>query len=335
MSASIITHYISISLFLLPGLTLVIQISFFAILGILVVSGVEVVSLVFDRVSLEIKDDVDYLRGLAWDERNKDTDVIDRIELTDGIKERANLFDTLGSYFYIENGNVLTRENLIKIKETEEELFSFEKYRNEYCKLDSSGECEIPSSPIRYFDGTFAHVDPIFNDPNFDNVIAVLHAANTLPETKRDFQQYLGKNAVISATEATSEITRMTITIGYPLAGYDSVDDDEEGQQSEFEKFCLDDWNPVTEKYYNNKVGDMSYYYSSQYMLNAVLVRQVIYDQALAGGSMVFIFLFVYLQTQSLWVTSLSLFSIFSSFVLSTLIYRYFFDIRSVLSRVS
>ena len=291
-------------------------------------SDVEVVSLVFDRVALDIQDDVDYLRGLAWDERNKETDTIDRIALPDSLKERSNLFDSLGSYFYIKEGNVLTKENLMKIKQTEEELFNFDQYQNDYCKLDSYRQCEQPKSLIRYFDGTYAHINDIFNDTNFDNVVGVLNMANTLPETKRDLQQFLGKNARITAAEAVSDITRLKIRVGYPLAGFKSIDDDKEKQEEIFEKFCLDEWNPVTEKYYNDKVGDMEYFYSSGYMLNAVLTRQVIYDQALAGGSLVFIFLFVYLQTGSLWVTCFSILSVFSGFVLSTLIYRYIFDIR-------
>ena len=65
-----------ISLF--SGLALAGHISFMVITGILMASGYDVMPLVFDRLPLDITDDPDYLRGMAWDHRDKDLDIIIR-----------------------------------------------------------------------------------------------------------------------------------------------------------------------------------------------------------------------------------------------------------------
>lgn len=41
-------------------------------------AGIDAVPLDLENVPLEIRSDVDYLRGLAWDERDEDTGIIDR-----------------------------------------------------------------------------------------------------------------------------------------------------------------------------------------------------------------------------------------------------------------
>ena len=45
----------------------------------------------------------------------------------------------------------------------------------------------------RYFDGSKAYIDPVFDDPNFVNIVNVLNKAIELDETKREFQNYLGE----------------------------------------------------------------------------------------------------------------------------------------------
>lgn len=47
------------------------------LMGVLVVAGVDVLPLVFDALPLDIRDDPDYLRGLAWDYRMETYDIID------------------------------------------------------------------------------------------------------------------------------------------------------------------------------------------------------------------------------------------------------------------
>ena len=303
-----------------------IQMFFILLMLVLFVAGVEVVPFVLDRVPLDIKDDVDFLRGLAWDERDVDTDVIERLKFTERLTERTTTLDTLGNFFYIKDGNVLTKENFRYMQKVQEKMFNFPKFQESYCKLDQLEDCEKPKSLLQYFDGSMVHIDPIFNDPNFDNIISVLHKANSLNATKRNFQNFMGKTSVISSTEARSEITKLTIAIGYPLKGYETTTDREVEQEDDVKEFCLNDWNPLAEEYYKDGLGEMEYYYSSIFMLSAVIERQVLYDQMLAVGSLTFIVLFMILQTGSLWVTCFSIVAVASSFITSALIYRFIFN---------
>ena len=54
------------------------HISFVVITAALMVSGYDVLPLVFDRLPLDIQDDPDFLRGLAWDNRDQNSDIITR-----------------------------------------------------------------------------------------------------------------------------------------------------------------------------------------------------------------------------------------------------------------
>ena len=304
------------------------QLFFVALLVVLLGAGVDVIPFILDRVPLDIKTDTDYLRALAWDERKEDTNIQERFAITENLGGRTETFDVLSSYFYLKEGNVLTREHLMLIRDTEERLFENEIYQNKFCKLNRLRECEKPSSLIRYFDGTNAHISSVFNDTNFENVNEVLYLASTHNETKRKFQDYMGKDAYVNRTHAQSHITRSGIPIGYPLDGYNSTEDREDDQETDVKNFCLDDWNPIVEDIYKAKVGAMSYYYTSQYLLVAVITEQVIKDQALAVGSLLFIFVFMCIQTGSVWVTGWSMLSVIHGFVTTILIYRFPLDFR-------
>ena len=304
------------------------QLFFVVLLVVLLVAGVDVLPFELSRVPLEIRDDVDYLRGLAWDEKDEDTNVIERFSIEDAQGERSAVIDILSNLFYIEGGNVLTAENLHHIQSVEMELYENEEYQNNFCRLDFNGVCEMPSSLVRYFDGTYADVDPIFNDTTFSNVIGVLHAANTFNQTKKQFQHYLGKNAVITNETATSDITKSMLMLGYPLEGYANITDREDDQADDVKKFTLDEWEPIAKKFYEDKVGDMEYYYTSLYMIIAVITKQVILDQTLAVGSITFIFVFMVIQTGSFWVTCWSMLSILTGFCTTALVYRFIIDFR-------
>ena len=47
-------------------------------------SGYDVLPVVFDRLPLDIQDDPDFLRGLAWDNRDQDKDIVERRSSTKG-----------------------------------------------------------------------------------------------------------------------------------------------------------------------------------------------------------------------------------------------------------
>lgn len=47
------------------------------IMIILMQTGYDIFPIVFDRIPLDIQDNEDFLRGLAWEQRNENTDIIE------------------------------------------------------------------------------------------------------------------------------------------------------------------------------------------------------------------------------------------------------------------
>ena len=80
--------------------------------------------------------------------------------------------------FFIEGGNVLTRENLQRILDVEKRFLNDEEFKGKICRLTTDGDCVKPQSLLRFFDGTFADVSPVFNDPEFNNISGVVYEAN-------------------------------------------------------------------------------------------------------------------------------------------------------------
>ena len=80
--------------------------------------------------------------------------------------------------FFIEGGNVLTKENLQRILDVEKRFLNDEEFKGKICRLTTDGDCVKPQSLLRFFDGTFADVSPVFNDPEFSNISGVIYEAN-------------------------------------------------------------------------------------------------------------------------------------------------------------
>ena len=141
------------------GVTLSIQVFFIALVAVLVATGVNVIPFSVGRFPLEINKDVDYLRGLAWSQKNEDdhnhATIIERLEGSEGLveAERTKFGDALGLIFQDEE-NVFTQENFRKMKEIEDEFRTLESYREKYCSLEMNEmdewTCSLPSSVLRY-----------------------------------------------------------------------------------------------------------------------------------------------------------------------------------------
>ena len=80
--------------------------------------------------------------------------------------------------FFIEGGNVLTKKNLQQIQDVEKRFLNDENFKGKVCRLTTDGDCVKPQSLLRFFDGTFAEVSPVFNDPDFNNISGVVYEAN-------------------------------------------------------------------------------------------------------------------------------------------------------------
>ena len=225
-------------------------------------------------------------------------------------KEGMLLFYYAGS-----GGNIFTKSSLQLMQTIEDRLVSVPEFSS-YCQVTQAGSCTPPVSVLRFFDGTYVSVDPVFNDTNFDNIDAVLYAAYTMNETKSVFLFALGKANEVTSTSVSSTLTRTLVPLGWPLAGYS----EEKAMQDVLTQFMADYMKPVLDSYL--EVSQFEFVYYNNKLMYYEVQKQAVYDMALALGSMVFIFCFILFHTRSLWVTCLAELSIVCSFVETNFIYR-------------
>ncbi|XP_013396220.1 protein dispatched homolog 1 [Lingula anatina] len=310
------------------------HISFLLATGALLQFGFDIFPISFTSLPLEIRDNVDLLRRYAWSGRDDDA-VVPIISRSGGaastnVSERTETGDTITLYYEQIGGNVFTKAKLLKIKETEELFLNNSIYQSTHCKLDDTGNCTASFSVLRYFDGTYEALDPVFLDPNFNNIPAVLEKALTHTATKSVFPLLLGKNYNINSSLniATSEITRSFIYIGLPLPGYANSSDKATEQNRVIQKFLSDEFFRDVERLYANGIDGMDFFYYSSSFFEVFLNRQVIVDMLLAIGSMAFIFIVVWVQTGSLWITGWAILSIITGFTCANMVYRIIVDFR-------
>ncbi|CAH1792445.1 unnamed protein product [Owenia fusiformis] len=317
------------------GVTLLFQLLFLVITAILLRAGYDIINFQLSQLPLTLIDDVDYLRAKAWNQRDSLLpSLVERSSQSDEKSElvanRTETGEIIEMYFEIIGGNVFTKENLQRINDTEEHFLKNQEFVDGFCKVSATGECVKSFSILRYFDGTYANIDPIFDDPNFDNVVNVLHKAATLDQTKQQFQIFLGKNSVINGTTntAVSSITRSWIYVGSPLPGYNTSTDREDEQETLLKDFFKLTFGPMFKQYSIDGVGPMDFIYSSSTMLSNGISTQAMMDMMLVMASFAFIFIFMWIQTGSLMITGLALFSILTNFLMANLIYRVVFDFK-------
>lgn len=191
-----------------------------------------------------------------------------------------------------------------------------------YCQISQSGTCNPPLSVLRFFDGTYASVDLVFNDTTFDNITNVLYAAYSYNETKSAFIYALGKTNKVTNTSVSSTLTRTLIPLGWPLSGYSTKKD----MRNALVEFMFDYMKPVLDSYLDASLFEFVYYNNA--LMYYEVKQQAFLDMALALGSMVFIFCFILFHTRSLWVTCFAELSIVCSFVETNFIYRVVIDFR-------
>ena len=221
-------------------------------------------------------------------------------------------------------GNVLTTQNLRLIQLAEDRLFNLRSYQEYFCTVDYYDNCVKPKSILRFFDGTYSHIDPVFNDSNFTNVTHVMFMANYYNETKEELLLFLGKDSIIDQHRSHTAITRIFFPMGWPLG---RLSNGYYGLTSDLESFLIHTFKPEIEAVRDNLLVDhLGVYYLSKMMLEHDVIEQAMSDLKLAIGSCVFIFLFMCFQTGSVTVTFLGILSVLSSFLLTNLIYRYVFQ---------
>ena len=225
---------------------------------------------------------------------------------------------------------MLTKKNLQKMKEIENEFWNNAEFQSSFCKVTQTppNDCEKPVSVLRFFDGTYKQLDPTFYDPEFNNIPEVLNAAKMNNRTRAVLYYTLGKNSAITATHASVNIIREKIYLGMPLKGYKNTSDNLRDQIKDIQTFTVAHFKPIGKKYFTEGAGDMGFFYSSLTLLHDSIQSLVFRDMSLVIGSICFIMLFLLFQTGSFWVSGWAVFSIMTGFFGANLIYRIALDFR-------
>lgn len=274
-------------------------------------AGVKIFPIEFDRLPLDITSDDHYLRNIAWLERNEPSFMIKRGEDKNAEQQQQTIvYNSMELNFVGASGdnNVFTKDRLKKIEKIQYEYINTKEYQN-FC-LKRGGSCTPPISVLKYFK----------TEDDFNNIPKVLLKAKNDKNTAAEFQYFLSADYRITQTEAFSSRTRVRILIGGPLKGYKNLDDKEDDLLNDY-KEKLKDFGERGDNYFKDGVGDMEFYHFSSILMSVKITSTVFRDLSLALGSMLFIILFMLIQTQSFWITLWAVFSILNSFMITNLIY--------------
>ena len=290
-------------------------------------NGYDVFPVVFDELPLYIHNDV-RLKELSWRERTQVKGFVYRpvYGLNIATGSRSEIKDTVEVIFDKDGGNILNKHDLTMLKYAEDRLFYNRRYQSYFCLLQYGGSCVKAQSVLRLFDGTYAYVNPVFDDKNFNNISTVVYKASLYNETRDFLFLFMGKDSQIHPESVSTSITRTFFFMGWPLG---RMEDYKYGSFNDLQKFLVHEFKSEIEnlrdRYFE---GVMELYYLSKVMLEYDLVQQALKDIMLAIGSILFIFVFMCFQTGSFTITFLGILSIVSSFLWTNIIYRYVFQYR-------
>lgn len=297
---------------------------------ILFAAGYDILPVDFSAVPLNLDDDPTKLRADAWKFASESDSVTLSSSTVGAQSPRILRYQGIELVYECAQNNILTKESLQHIADFEWHLRNSTAWREKMCLLDSKKECRKPNSILRFFDGTYRSVHEGLFDPGFENIPKVVGLAQSLNETRLILAYHLAKDAIVDETRKTalSKYTRSLMIIGWPLEGYDSTLSQKDEQTEKLDSTIVEAFAlKLAQKYKTGFPNIDFFYYNRAIYINAIKT-QVVYDFLLAGGSMVFIFLFMWMQVGSIWITSWAMFSILSSFVTANFIYRVILDYR-------
>ena len=316
------------------AITLTCHVILLLLTAVLIVSGYDILPVDFGKVPLNLEKDDTKLRFDAWNFAKYGGAITAHPANAGAQHERGITYQTLEFIYELENGNILTKASLLRMQETENSVLEKKIYRDKLCKLvqgqNNTKVCKPAFSILRFFDGTYSNLHPNFNDPNFSNISRVLTTARSLNLTKAFLDYHLGKDLEFDVVNdrVTTSYCRCLLYIGWPLAGYDNIEKNEDKQIQILDDSIFTAFGSSLSKLADNGVGEMNFYYTNLALRRKATQKQVIKDMQLAILSFAFIVIFMWLQTGSVWITGWAIFSIFSSFNIANLIYRIILDYR-------
>ena len=247
--------------------------------------------------------------------------------------ERGTMYQILEFVYEFENGNILTKSKLLQMQETENS-FCKRKSTNNFCQLvkmrNGTTVCRPAFSILRFFGGSYVNIHSSFYDPNFLNISHVLSTAQRHNMTRAFLAYHLGKDVKFEVPNnmVSTSYCRSLLYIGWPLAGYENVQEKEDEQTKKTDDYIFTTFGSSLAKMAEEGIGEMNFYYQNLALWIKATQAQVVKDLQLAILSFVFICVFMWVQTGSLWITGWGIFSILSSFNIANLMYRIILDYR-------
>ena len=277
----------------------------------------------FRQIPFELTGQAVTLKYWAWTYRNSPPHVTPRIPWNTNGWDRGLSRDPLQIMYSRHNSaNLFEKTVLQQIQKLEDRFASTGEYNRNLCQVEiDEVTCVAPNSILRYFDGTFADISSVFNDTNFDNITGVVWEASQNPQTKSEFSYFLGNKTHITPDSVYTDYTRTEFFFGYPIPNINSW-------QGYIGERAFHHLVPRIEQIREELAPDVKVAPINWAMFVAGAAVYGIHDIFLVGGSVIFIFIFMWFQTGSFFVTSFAVFSIITSFFGTNLIYRYALDFR-------
>ncbi|KAK3092687.1 hypothetical protein FSP39_005902 [Pinctada imbricata] len=305
--------------FFLAALSSTIHIATIVATAVLVLTGSNVFPIEFESLPLILHEHSTRTKDLAWRFRNDFRNRILRpvYGLVYPVWTNGQIGDILEIFLSSEKDDMFSEGNLQMIRKVEDHVFSFKDYQSFYCQKNSTYECIKPWSILRLYDGTYSYVSPVFKaQPLRDR--NVLCTAMKFNETREYLKFFLEKSYDPCRRQSKASKTRIFFPFGYPLSGGSS--------KHKIETFLVNDLKPELENMKDGFLKNiMELYYISELMFKYDVTQQAYKDMMLAGGSFLFIFVFMWFQTASFFITFFGILSIITSYLLTNLIYRYAF----------
>ncbi|XP_063427252.1 protein dispatched homolog 1-like [Mytilus trossulus] len=279
---------------------------------LLIVKSYNVFPISFQDLPLVLYNDTSHTQDLAWryamHYKNK---VIHPIV---GVKPRKQLSETLELIF--EGDDIFSEINMKLLNETESKLFYRQDFQAEFCYPSLQNGCEKSISVLRLFDGTYSDVDRVFNSGSFKNASSIICKAVKNNKTRVFLLPLLEKGYDPCNGNQISSRTRIFMLFSWKSKEHYNENKYREYMVLKIQKEIIRIQDEVLD-------GHMTVYYYSIKMYLYDVYNEAFRNMKLAIGSFLFIYIFMWFQTKSFWITFFGILSIFTSFLLTNLIYRF------------
>lgn len=304
------------------------QVSFLLATGALYLMQYDIFPYDFTQVPLNLEKDATKLRTDAFKFVVEDS----RVDLlpTTAIPqaERTLKASPLELVYKAKKGkNILTPKNLKAIWELEKELYKRPTYQSICHRNALTNNCSLPMSVIRLFDGSY---NAALYDPNFKHISMIFNQARNSSQMRPLISYVLDKEATISRDHIFSQHVRSVLFNGLPLKGFKHGEDRKGEQLNHLKVNVKEAFGELLSEKYESGIGNIRVYYMNMDLFFNAVESQVVWDLLLAGGSLVFIFSFIWFQTGSLWITGWAVFGIITNFFGANLVYRIILDFRFI-----